>query len=461
MSDRTSLLALALAGLLVGCPAAPDDDDATAAADDNDATAPPGFACDVETGNTVGLLRCRPGAAGGYTLIAPFGGSTTWLVDPLGRVVHRWESSWGVGLSAYLLDDGTLVRGIAMPPGPLAGNIGLGGGIEALSWDGEQLWEYAYNDETIFRHHDIEPMPGGTVLLVAYEARTRAEAIAAGRDPALLVGDALWPDHLVEIDPKDGAIVWEWHVWDHLVQDFDPAAPGYGDPASNPEKLDINAVLFDIPASDGPDWNHMNSVSYDPVRDEITMTVLMQSEVWVIPRQGDGDFVWRWGNDRAWGGEGSVLQGPHDGHRIGAGLPGAGNLLVFNNSAGEERSAVLEIAPRMDGEDYARDGASWSGADVVWSYEAPDFHSRFASASQRVPGGNTVITESATGRVFEVTPGGETVWEYINPVTLMGVLSQGDDPSTRNNPIFRAPRYPADHPALVGRDLTPGDPIEQ
>ena len=80
-------------------------------------------------------------------------------------------------------------------------------------------------------HHDIELMPNGNVLAISYEAKSQEEAIAAGRDPEHVTKAGLWPDKIIEIKPSGktgGEIVWEWHMWDHLVQDHDPTKNNYG-----------------------------------------------------------------------------------------------------------------------------------------------------------------------------------------------------------------------------------------
>jgi hypothetical protein len=441
-----------------------DDDDLV---DDDDASDPTPLPveladCDeAHPGATVGLRLCTTESEDGYLLLSSFSTPTTWLLDPLGRVVHTWDSDRLPGMSVILRDDGVLVRALHDEGELPQWSAVRGGSVEALSWDGAVLWDFTYASQDVFRHHDIELMPNGDVVLVAYERKTRAEALERGRDPELLVGPWLWPDHIVQIDPSTGQEVWSWHVWDHLVQDREPALPEYAAIVDRIDRIDINAVLPGAPAADGPDWNHMNTVSYDPVRDEFLMTALSQSEVWVVAREGAGDLVWRWGNEQIWGGlDDPTLAGPHDAQRIAPGLPGEGNLLIYNNNgASDGGSAVVEIAPRMDGEAYARNDEGWAGAQEVWRYEAPGFHSFFASGAQRLRGGNTFVTEAINGRMFEVTPDGRIVWEYVSPAVQSGLLEQGQVPQMWENAVFKATRIAADHPALVGRDLTPGDPL--
>ena len=443
--------------LVAGCsPPAPDDPLPTD-------IGVPRTDCDVDVPDaTVGLRRCTDEAEAGYALFTPFADPTTYLLDPHGEVVHRWAGQRLSGMSTYLLDDGTLLRATNLPPSSsFVDGMSRGGGLEARSWDGALLWETTFADDTVFRHHDVEPLPDGTVLVIAYEYKTRAEALAVGRDPDLLVGDALWPDFLLRYDPAADEVVWEWHLWDHLIQDRDPTLPNYGSVAENPGRVDINAVTFETPGSDGADWNHMNSVSWDPVRDEILMTSHAQGEIWVIDADGDSDLQWRWGKDPLFDGPADgVLVGPHDAHRIPEGLPGAGDVLVFDNNGGDDgRSVLRQVAPAMAGDDYARQGAAWAPAEEVWTYEAEGFASFFASGLQRLRSGNTWVTEAATGRMFEITASGDVVWEYVNPVTMDGILADGEVPVPQANALFKTVKLRPGHPALVDRELVSQGPL--
>jgi hypothetical protein len=85
---------------------------------------------------------------------------------------------------------------------------------------------------------------------------------------------------------------------------------------------------------------------------------------------------------------------------------------------------------------------------------------------QRLPNGNTLVCEGIPGHFFELTPQGEIVWDYVNPVVDQAILAQGESPEIdpRGHPmnaIFKIHRYAPDYAGLAGRDLTPGDPIER
>src|SRR5680860_1798773 len=145
-----------------------------------------------------GLVTNEDAAFAGYTLYSPLELQRALLVDMEGNVVHDWETTTQPGLFQYLLEDGHLLRaGDLEQEGAFAAGQGAGGRIEELDWDGNVVWQLDYADDNVMQHHDIEPLPNGNVLFVAWERKSGAEAIAAGRDPELLPDDELWPDTIV------------------------------------------------------------------------------------------------------------------------------------------------------------------------------------------------------------------------------------------------------------------------
>ncbi|MDX1962108.1 MAG: aryl-sulfate sulfotransferase [Pirellulales bacterium] len=190
-----------------------------------------------------GLLLNSSAAQPGYTLLAPMTSTKTYLIDNEGRIVNEWECGCNPALSAYLLENGHLLRAGALPQKEQTmGGPGAGGKVQEYDWQGNLVWDFKLANEKQLPHHDICPLPNGNVLLVVWDKKSKAEAIAAGRRPEGL-GDALMSDSIIEIKPTGpttGEIVWQWNVWDHLVQDTDKAKPGYGRVAAHPELIDIN-----------------------------------------------------------------------------------------------------------------------------------------------------------------------------------------------------------------------------
>ncbi len=421
-------------------------------------------------GLTLGCLLNDPASFDGYTLFAPMPSTTTYLIDNGGFLVHEWASSTRPALSAYLLESGNLVRtGKVWNPNFEGG--GTGGRVQEFSWNGDLLWEYVYSSAEHHQHHDVEPLPSGNVLMVAWELKSAAEAISQGRNPALLTEGKLWPDHIVEIEPdgaSGGTIVWEWHV--------------YGVVADHPELVDLNYVGGVANA----DWNHVNSVDYHEAFDQIILSVHGFGEVWVVDHSTTtqeaaghtggasgrgGDLLYRWGNPQTYDAadpDAQQLFRQHDARWIPEGLPGEGNILVFNNGSarpGPDYSEVDEIVPPVDtlGNYTYVPGMPFEPDEPSWIYTAGnpiDFFAQNISGAERLPNSNTLICHGSLGTFFEVTAELDTVWIYVSPVTMFGPLVQGDPAPPDGRNVFRATRYAPDYAGFEGHELTPGDPIE-
>ena len=357
--------------------------------------------------NTVGLITNNVAEAfGGYTLFAPSLSTTTYLIDQEGHEVKRWASN-STPMTAELLPDGSLIRAgrVATQVGPnKAWAPGTSGRIEKFDWDGNLTWSYTLATQDAHLHHDFEVMPNGNVLMIAWERKTYAEAVAAGRRPddvpvAPGTGGVreLWPDMLIEVRPNQpaegqtyaegGEVVWQWHLWDHLVQDVDPTKANYGNVAANPQLVDVNYYvkgdgMGGVPA----DWTHFNAVHYNPELDQVVVSSREFSEFWIIDRSTTtaeaagrtggragrgGSLLYRWGNPAAYKSGTAADQQlfyQHDPQWIRPGLPGAGNMLVFNNGWNPNPSlpsysSVLELTlPANAAQWYLNDRRSSSSA---------------------------------------------------------------------------------------------------
>ncbi len=429
---------------------------------------------------TVGLFLNDSLSVNGYVLFS--NNNNTYLIDNCGKVVNTWQSDYPSTSGIYLLENGNLLRSARIFGSFNVG--GSGGRLELFNWAGDLLWAYNYATPTRHQHHDLKPMPNGHILLLVWESKTQAEAIAAGRRPNTVTGGGLWPEVIVEIEPVGTDqihTVWEWHLWDHLVQDFDNSKNNFGTVADNPGLLNIN-VSGTGAGSTNVDWIHLNSIDYNPELDQVLVSSRQLSEIWIIDHSTTtqeaaghtggnsgkgGDLIYRWGNPRMYGrgmAADQQLWGQHNAAWITAeDHPHSGKLMVFNNGQGRpggNHSSVDILAPPSDaGGGYILDGDQPFGpAGFEWSYAAPGFYAPNISGAHALPGGNTFICEGTEGRFFEITPGGQVVWEYINPVSGPGPVAQGQNPL--QNSTFRATRYPADYGAFAGRDLTPGDPLE-
>ena len=427
---------------------------------------------------TIGLRYYDSSAWEGYTLFANNNGRAFYLIDNKGRTIHRWRATDKTVGALYLLENG-LVSQIGNLNNP---NFLNGGRVSLIDWDGNKTWSFTYSDSIHCLHHDAIWLPNGHVVAIAWERKTKAEAIAAGRDTTKLTAGKLWPDHIIEVDPATDSIVWEWHIWDHLVQDYDSTKANYGVVGNHRELIDLNFVDQGSPSA--ADWIHANALDYDSVFDQILFSARDFDEVWVIDhsttteqahghtggRQGmGGDLLYRWGNPRTYRAGDSTDQVFYHQHHtswIKPGLRDAGNITVLDNGLlrpGTQYSTAIEFTPPVDSTGHYETpapGQPYGPAGPVWQYIATppsSFYTSQLGSVQRLPNGNTLICEGIKGRFFEITPDTTTVWTYINPVSDTTPAYQG---TVAQYQVHRSPRYAPDYAGLVGHDLTPGYPVE-
>lgn len=447
----------------------------------------------------------------GYTVFGAQGNNITYAIDMQGNVVHSWKNA---GRNPRLIDNGNI--------------MGYeDGGLVEVDWDDNIVWSYKDTREDYRLHHDFvrgfNPKLGEpTTFFISNRKVTHEECIELGCDPANGPYDNSEIDTVIEVD-MDGNIIWEWRFVDHLIQDIDPTKKNYvGEGktiADYPHRL--NANLPGRPVR--RDWLHLNAIDYNEELD-LLMFDTVQGEVYIIDHgntfvPGDleasmelaagpkGDLLYRFGDPARYeqGDPPSInedwttsttghkqIGGIHDIQWIDDGLPGAGNILMFNNAQylfeRTPQSYILEINPYLDsnGVDTGKfvnppDAGYYvlepenqrnthkqpknMSNQIVWMYgskSAANFFSHIGSGAQRLPNGNTLICADTEGQIFEVTSEGELVWEYINPVSNEDgeVKAVMIDSPPMNNQVFRAYRYSADHPTFAGRDLKPMGPIQ-
>jgi len=380
------------------------------------------------------------------------------VVDMNGNTVKHWTGyHGGAGGPARIFPGGyVLAAGPTRPPHQESD------ALIQMDFDGNVVWKFdkteqveTQDGETIWsarQHHDWqrEGMPAG------YYSPEADPVVDGGKTLVLAHGNRSLPnispnvleeDRIVEVS-ADGEILWEWRVGDHVDE------MGLSDRARELllEPRDLGNTTR------GFDWTHINSSTYvGPNRwydtgderfhpDNIIISARYTNLIAIIAR--DGSIVWRLGPDyseteasRSIG----QVHGQHNPHIIPNGLPGAGNLLVFDNGSNggygsrnvrgamgtgnieRASSRVLEIDPLT--------------LEMVWSYSMPGresfkFFSHYISNAQRLPNGNTLITEGADGRIFEVTSDAEIVWEYVSPYF--------ETREAASNAVYRAYRVPYD-----------------
>jgi hypothetical protein len=418
-----------------------------------------------------------PGRAwSGYTVLSPLNTQAAIVIDMNGTVVKRWDGFVNsAGGPVRVFPGGSVMAANGTNP-PRQESLEL----IARDFEGKVLWRFDRNEEiptregkTIWsarQHHDWqrEDYPAGY-----YAPDTRPAIESSGRTLILThtnhsrpaVGDTeLEDDRLIEVD-RDGKILWSWIASDHVEEfGFSPAAraaiktasvAGRGRGAANAGRAGGPEAgrAGGTPAGRGSfDWFHINSATYvGPNRwfdagdqrfapNHIIISSRQAGIVAIVGR--DGKIVWRMGPDFLESKELSAIRqiiGQHHPHVIPKGLPGAGNLMVFDNGGSSGYGAPTAVSP--DGSAiYQRAGSrileiNPTTLELVWSYTGPRFFSTNISGAQRLPNGNTLITEGAPGRLMEVTADRRIVWEYIYPVF--------SGPQNTNG-VYRAYRVPYD-----------------
>lgn len=402
-------------------------------------------------------------AAPGYTLVEPFTEKHSFLINNEREIVATLVNRHSPMLTEILPNGHRIVESNRYSD-RFADAGGYTGCLEEYDEHGKLLWQLNLASDEYTAHHDFARLPNGNILTITWESVSADEAISQGRDPETVPenGD-FWYDGVIEIDPYKAEIVWEWSVRHHMIQDFDSSKQNYGVVADHPELWDINKYVPSfVTGNISADWAHFNAIDYNAELDQILLSSNFHGEFYVIDhgltpyeaadhhggRHGKGgDILYRWGNPANYNRgskEDRKLWGQHDVQWIRDGLNGAGNILLFNNG-GQDRpwSTVMEITPPMnaDGSYQLNAGAAYGPQDATWTYdpEPPEkFFSFFVSGVQRLLNGNTLINQGAGAKLREVTAAGEIVWEYR--YTDYDVPPDG---------MFRANKYPADHPGVL------------
>lgn len=381
----------------------------------------------------------------GYTVLQcmQFGAA---LVDMNGNLVKRWKNLQGLPSANKILPGGYIIgtTGQRNPKFGFQDNVNL----VQLDWEGNVVWSFDKYDLVsdphrkktwmARQHHDYQrdgspvgyyvpgmapQVDGGNTIMLCHKNRVNREI-----SEKMLIDDAV-----IEVT-WDGQIVWEWACSDHFSE-F-----GFSEEARNTMARNPGIV----PAGGGMgDWMHMNSISklgpnrwyqsgderFDP---ENLIFSGRETNILAIIEKKTGNIVWKVGPYYT---ETEALRnlrqiiGPHHAHMIPEGLPGAGNILVYDNGGMAGYGAPNPGSP--DGRRNAlRDFSRVMEFDPVtleikWQYPAPGgpggpgiggrLYSSFMSSAQRLPNGDTLITEGGTGRLIEVNIEGEIVWEFVSP----------------------------------------------
>jgi hypothetical protein len=398
-----------------------------------------------------GVTRYDPTKA--YNSFVAYSGADkiTRLIDLNGNVAHEWKYP---GFPSLFLDPAVVggarghvlvtlstvdAKGIGAVPGRT--NLDISKTIGEIDWDGKTLWEWGGDKApggAAQQHHDWRRLTNGNTVILA----NLLHPVAGFAQPQVL------DDVIYEIRP-DGEVVWKWIASDHLDEfGFSPGEMNLVRNATTADYLHVN----NLSVLGSNRWFAAGDKRFDP---ENLLIDSRNANFTVIIDKKTGKIVWNLGphypaaNELTRGKKQvprpvDQISGQHDAHLIAEGLPGAGNLLVFDNQgeggyppaplAVTGGSRVLEIDP--------------SKQEIVWEYTGESsgrpgwtFRSSFISSARRLPNGNTLIDEGYNGRFFQVTPKGDIVWEYISP--YFGAFPDGTG-GNQSNWVYRAQPVPYD-----------------
>ncbi|KAH8169457.1 arylsulfotransferase (ASST) domain-containing protein [Sarocladium implicatum] len=345
---------------------------------------------------------------GGYTLFCPLTSNVAHLIDIEGNEVHSWKLPGRVGRHATILPNGNLaVNTLREPtekvtkdggpwPFPFFNKYG-GGVMSELDPDGNVVRQF----KDPLGHHDQYHYGDGRMLYTSLEALSPEDsAKVQGGVPGTEIDGITYADTINEVD-AEGNLTWQWKVSERLPRDEYPLQAHY----TREHYPLINSVL---PTRDGK---------------HILASMRSVSAVVLISRE-TGDIVWKLGPD--------TLAQQHNATEL-----ENGNILIFDNGAFRNGESITYTrAIEVDRESM----------EIVWEYrdkeQMHNFFTPFMGSAQRLKNGNTLLCESAFGRLFEVTEDKYVCWEYINPH-----FAPYPDKVTANifpgesNALFRAYRY--------------------
>ncbi len=406
---------------------------------------------------TIGLVYNSEEVSDGYTLFTPENNNVVYLINNCGGVVNNWTFQDQPNRTCYLLENGDVLR---------AGKEFL----QLNSWDDQVKWSFDVTTNELGQHHDIEPLPNGNILVIVYDRYSKEDIIIAGRNPEK--SDAEFQlDKIVELEmvgSTEARVVWEWKMYDHLIQDFDQTKANFGTVSESPGRFDIN---FDN--NETSNFAHINGIDYNPELDQILFSARNLSEIFIIDHsttkeeaasssgglsgQG-GDILWRWGNPLVYKKGDATAQKlfrQHDPKWIPKGYLNEGKITVFNNRPDvdfSEGSSVHIVSPEISDNVYLLQNETFLPEAFHWSWSG-DLLDRLVREEKKsgvhaLPNGNLIVCETGKGRVSEIDQAGQLVWSYINPID--GIQY---NPSAPANGIFRGEKYVADYPAFDGRSL--------
>lgn len=361
----------------------------------------------------------------GHTLYTTLTGTgTVHLVDNDGKEVHKWDLPYRPGRHARLLPNGNLAYNGAHPDAPNLFPMWekyRGGKMMEVDPLGKIISEY--NDP--LAHHDQHHMDNGNILYTTLEPLTSAEAstIPGGIPSSEAPDGKVYADCIKQVDPSTGSVLFSWRAIDHLSPSLFPLHPHYA----------------------REHWPLINSVY--PLRDGNILASLRSVSAVIIISRSTGEVLWYIDSTNV------GLAQQHNATELPPSSEAPeGSILIFDNGTfrphiSSTYSRILEVSRQTK--------------KIVWEYRDPSqpmsFFTPFMGGAQRLPNGNTLITEACFGRIFEVTPEKKTCWEFVNPEFKSYKDVEGAEDLLKigfdfpANALFRAYKYTPEEIPWLGR----------
>ncbi|MFT5858222.1 MAG: hypothetical protein ACI865_000306 [Flavobacteriaceae bacterium] len=431
---------------------------------------------------TIGTLLNESETSDGFTLLHPLGFDTTYLINNCGEKINQWPGDLPNGAFAGLKSNGNLVKAVSYAGDGFFVAGGRTGRIVEQDWSGSVLWEYTLADSNFHLHHDVHILPNDNLLVIAWEKKSMAECIAAGRDTNNIQTEGLWPCVVFEIQKVGGfsSIVWEWHSWDHLIQNFDSTKANYGDLLLNKSRIDINKGN----PNNHPDWIHLNGMDYNESLDMILLSSPMLNEIFIIDHSTSsieassnsggiygegGDLLWRWGNPANYNGGDTTeqqLSFQHDPQWVDRGTIYTNMISVFSNqevdgATNVSTAKIIEFSFDSINNLFPVVDNSYLPETTFFEYQLADsLFSAHISGLEVQENDNILIASGGNSTFIEIDTNSQVVWKYIVPIkTDSQIASQGDTNLVLKR-IFQPKKYSIDFSGFVGQDTSPKPPIE-
>jgi len=354
----------------------------------------------------------------GLVLITDFTTESVVLIDIDNNIVNSWEVNDYNLLRSYLTPDSILVTISKLNNLPV---------LQKYDWDGLLLWTFIFEEGECLIHHEQVILPNGNILAICKETIIAEENIYFNEELVI--------DKIIEIEPLDNDqanIIWEWHFYDHLIQDYDPNMLNYGIISENPQLFNINAYNL------LGDFTHLNCVDFNSELNQIIFSSRSLNEIFIIDHSTTteeakshiggiygkgGDFLYRWGNpinyNRGDFGD-QKLHAPHAVNWINSDYPGGGNILLFDNEYDVSISAIIEFQPPILSNGlYSLDANEpFEPNEYTWINHSSNYYSLSHSGAFRMPNGNTLITIFGVPPLYEINiieidENGVLQWEYL------------------------------------------------